>query len=296
MPLISVIIPNYNHAAFLRQRIESVLNQTYQDFEVIILDDCSSDNSKEIIETFRASSKIKKIVYNKANSGSPFRQWKKGIELAVGKYIWIAESDDWAEPNFLEVLVNRVSSERNVGICFCGSNWVDKNGDIGKDLSLYNEDFFRNGQEEITNYMLKYNSLQNVSSALIKHALAKKFIDKTLRYKSSGDWSLYIDILQESNIVYINQKLNNFRWYHNNVSNSAKTKGLWVSEGLRIVARSKAYKLPLNKIQVQDIIHYWNQKPKEFRSFKKYNLHMQTQYYLLVFLIRRILYFKMKNS
>ena len=65
LTMVSVIIPNYNHAPFLVERIESVLNQSYPDFEVIILDDCYTDSSKEIIEKYRNNPKISQIIYNK---------------------------------------------------------------------------------------------------------------------------------------------------------------------------------------------------------------------------------------
>ena len=87
MSFVSVIIPNYNHAPFLKERIDSVLQQTYTDFEVIILDDCSTDNSKEIIETYRMHPKVVHIEYNVVNSGSTFKQWKKGIDLTKGEWI-----------------------------------------------------------------------------------------------------------------------------------------------------------------------------------------------------------------
>ena len=106
MPTVSVIVPNYNHAPYLQERFDSIFNQTFQDFEVIILDDCSSDNSKEIIEEYRNRPQVSHIVHNEKNSGYPFKQWAKGFGLAKGEYIWIAESDDWAELNFLENLVS----------------------------------------------------------------------------------------------------------------------------------------------------------------------------------------------
>ena len=89
MPKVSVIIPNYNHAQFLEQRIQSVLDQTYQDFEIIYLDDASTDNSNEVFAKFANNSRIRAI-YNQTNSGSPFKQWNKGIRLAQGEYVWIA--------------------------------------------------------------------------------------------------------------------------------------------------------------------------------------------------------------
>src|SRR5476649_961009 len=100
--MVSVIIPNYNHEPYLEQRINSVLNQTYKNIEVIILDDNSTDSSRQVIERYRADTQIKHIVYNHTNSGSPFIQWKKGIDLAKGKYIWMAESDDYSDLTFLE--------------------------------------------------------------------------------------------------------------------------------------------------------------------------------------------------
>src|SRR3984893_17231816 len=102
-PKVSVIIPNYNHAAYLRQRIDTVLRQTYQDFEVILMDDCSTDDSRTIISEYSSDPRIR-IELNETNSGSTFRQWKKGIALARGEYIWIAESDDYSDERFLEQL------------------------------------------------------------------------------------------------------------------------------------------------------------------------------------------------
>src|SRR3989442_15683408 len=96
----SVIVPNYNHASFLRLRIESVLVQTYQDYEVILLDDCSTDNSREILASYRNNPKVR-IEYNERNSGGVFKQWNKGVRMARGRYIWIAESDDYADACFL---------------------------------------------------------------------------------------------------------------------------------------------------------------------------------------------------
>ena len=105
--MVTVIIPNFNHARFLDERIRSVLNQTYQDFEVMILDDCSTDNSLEVINRYKNHPKVTQIVVNEQNSGSPFKQWQKGISMAKGELIWIAESDDSCEPTFLETLVKR---------------------------------------------------------------------------------------------------------------------------------------------------------------------------------------------
>ena len=122
-PLVSVIIPNYCHARYLDQRIQSVLNQTYRNFEVIILDDCSPDDgaSRAVIEKYRDNPHVSHIVYNTENSGSPFRQWNKGFGLAKGELIWIAESDDYADERFLEILVPCILLHNNISVAFCRS-------------------------------------------------------------------------------------------------------------------------------------------------------------------------------
>ena len=111
---VSVIIPNYNYQDFIIERIDSIVNQTYPIYEIIILDDCSTDNSVAVIEE-----KIKKIpsgikvtfIKNEKNSGCVFKQWDKGFKQATGDYIWIAEADDSAECNFVEEVMKGFDNE-----------------------------------------------------------------------------------------------------------------------------------------------------------------------------------------
>ena len=100
-PFVSVIIPNYNHAQYLEQRLDSVFGQTYPNYEVIFLDDCSKDNSLEVINRYKNNPHLSQIVVNETNYGNTFKQWDKGINLAKGEIIWIAESDDYCELTML---------------------------------------------------------------------------------------------------------------------------------------------------------------------------------------------------
>ena len=113
-PKVSIILPNFNHQLFLKERLDSIFNQTFQDFEVIVLDDASTDGSMIILNEYKNHPKVFQFIINKKNSGSPFKQWKKGMQLARGEYIWIAETDDYADENFLETQTNKINS--NVAI------------------------------------------------------------------------------------------------------------------------------------------------------------------------------------
>ena len=133
-PLVSIIIPNYNHAQFLNQRIDSILHQSYTNYEIIILDDMSTDNSIDIIKQYQDNEHVSHVVINEENSGSPFKQWKKGINLAKGELIWIAESDDTCEETLLGTLVNEFQKDEKCTVAFCKSIKIDtENNPIGEE-------------------------------------------------------------------------------------------------------------------------------------------------------------------
>ncbi|MCB9276524.1 MAG: glycosyltransferase family 2 protein [Lewinellaceae bacterium] len=115
---------------FLRERLYSIINQTFQDLELIILDDASTDQSLEILAEYKNHPKVKHFIENPVNSGSPFIQWKKGIELAQGEYIWIAESDDYADLRFLEEAVPIFMEHAETGIVCVHSTLVNDQGKI----------------------------------------------------------------------------------------------------------------------------------------------------------------------
>ena len=125
-PRVSIILPNYNHEPFLRERLDTIIAQTFADWELIILDDCSGDRSMDVIREYAAREpRITHVIANETNSGSTFRQWRKGIALASAPLIWIAESDDAAHPEFLEEAVRALDSSAGTGIVFCNSLLVD---------------------------------------------------------------------------------------------------------------------------------------------------------------------------
>lgn len=231
MSKVSVIIPNYNHATFLKQRIESILNQTFQDLEVIILDDCSTDNSKKIIEQYRNHPKVSQIVYNDKNSGNTFKQWHKGFELAKGEYIWIAESDDLADVLFLENCINILNTDSNLNLVFTKSILINEKGEelgfnnwaAALDKNRWQYDYINDGSSEIKNYFFYRNIIPNASGVVFKKEAIKEDIWTSISsLKYTGDWLFWVSIINGSRLAYCSKPLNKFR-FHNNTTRSSKT-------------------------------------------------------------------------
>lgn len=212
---VSVIIPNYNHAQFLNKRIDSVLNQTYQNYEIIILDDCSTDNSREVIEKYRNHDKVVEVCYNNFNCGSTFKQWLKGISLSKGELIWIAESDDYAEPDFLQVAVEGFRKTSAVSLSYTSSNVVDEFGkctDIMKRSDIEEGGIYvNNGREEVRRKLTYGTLIPNASAVVFKKSSLSCVNESFATLKMCGDWQFWIDVVYMGDIVYTNKPLNNFR-------------------------------------------------------------------------------------
>jgi glycosyltransferase involved in cell wall biosynthesis len=229
-PLVSVVIPNYNHAKFLPKRIESVLNQTYNLIEVLILDDASSDNSIEIIRKYKQKDKRIQVYLNEINSGSTFLQWEKGISLAKGEYVWLAESDDYADPKFLSSCIQMVMSNKDVGLIFCQSWRVDENDSIqGSYLEWTNDldkerwklPYVNEGSDEIKNYFCFKNIIPNASAAVFKKSLVLN-MDEEKSYRLVGDKVFWAKILLKTVVGYIPEHYNYFRFHSQSVRNTNK--------------------------------------------------------------------------
>lgn len=225
MVSVSVIIPNYNHASYLQQRIDSVLNQTYTDFEVIILDDCSTDSSREVIEKYQGHEKVAAIVYNEVNTGNTFKQWDKGISLAKGEYIWIAESDDWCENNLLETLVQALQENKDCVLAYCQSYCVAEEGKIKFQSNHTHLAEYVNGKEFIKKYILPRNPIFNAGMAVWKKEIFSLMSKDFINYKLIGDYVFWIEICKFGYVFISGKLLNYFRTHEKSVSISGFKNG-----------------------------------------------------------------------
>jgi hypothetical protein len=193
-----------------------------------LLDDCSTDNSKTFLLEYAKNQKVSHCVFNEINSGNTFIQWKKGIVLAKGEYIWIAETDDFCELNFLEELIIPLIEDKDIVLSYCQSNRVDENGTVtgtwldhtvDLDSELFTTDFCMDGNEFIERFLIYKNVIPNASAVLIRKEGLKKLgvISVEDRLKYCGDWLLYFKIVLNNKIAFVSQSLNDFRYHSQSV-------------------------------------------------------------------------------
>lgn len=255
---ISVVVPNYNYSNYLYQRVYSILNQNYKIHELIILDDASKDNSLFYIE--QIEQKISgfvnvKVVVNDINSGNAFSQWQKGINLATGDYVWVAEADDYAKKNFLNEVVSPLKKNNNIVISYVDTGFIDSNGYITKNSLVdqidilktnhWNASYVNKGIAEINCYSYLNCTIPNVSGTIIKKGNYDEIFEEAKKFHQSGDWFTYLNILNLGDISFINKTLNYYRVHGNNISQTFDKKA-------HILEIQRIYKFVKEKYGIDD--------------------------------------------
>lgn len=237
LPRISVIVPSYNYAHYFGQRLASIFAQTHPVLEIIVLDDASNDGSTTVAkETARIWGRNIRLVTSRTSSGSVFHQWQKGLELARGEWVWIAEADDLCDSTFLESLLKATEQTPNAVMAFSDSRAIDAQGNtiypsykpycaesVG---ALLNHDSAFDGRTFIKACLSERNTVLNVSSALFKRTALRSALKRCQSdlqtLKIAGDWRAYIELLDQDGVyvVYVSQALNSHRRHSTSATHS----------------------------------------------------------------------------
>ncbi len=255
-PLVTVIIPNYNHGKFLRERIESVFNQSYNNIEVIILDDKSVDNSREIIEEVSDDHRIKEVLYSHKNTGNPFRQWKKGIEKATGDFIWIAESDDVSDTTFLSEGIESLLKSK-LGVYFCNSRHIDEKGEIlekiEKPYEIYGTRGVLGRRFLLNKYFTRMSPIKNTSAAIVKKGvISPQILNSIRRFRFAGDKFFFV-LLSEKTQFYHSINYCNYIRDHSMTTRAGRKMGMEIRRFLENIYIT-FYLLRRGYISVKDFV------------------------------------------
>lgn len=234
---VSVIIPNYNYEAYLPERLMSIVNQTVQPHEIIFLDDVSKDESVKVAQAFLQKHKIPfKIIRNEKNNGC-FGQWIKGINLAEGEYVWIAEADDFCEIDFLEKLTPLFEDDE-VNLAYCQSEIIDgQSRKVGFNYESYTKDLSETkwsssysveGRHEVVQALGIKNTIPNASAVIFRKAALAGIENELKDYKIGGDWLAYLYVLRIGKIAFLSETLNYHRRHSSSiVSRSEQSLGFY---------------------------------------------------------------------
>jgi len=286
MPKVSIIVPNFNHAKYLPERLESIYGQTYSNIEVILLDDCSNDDSVAILNDYAKRYPLKTICrFNDVNSGQIFNQWKQGLELATGELVWIAESDDYCSENLLEELV-RYFQNQAVMLAFARTKFVRGTQPVEfwtseeylSDLNIdsWEQPFVKSAHMLVKSGWVVKNLIPNASGALFRNPGKINLLThpEWLNLRMCGDWVFYLSIIRGGLVAYSPNATNYYRQHPLNTSVNAQKEELYYREH-QVVAKYLAvlYQLERADLEKQEkhLYRHWCDRYGESKlsDFKK---------------------------
>jgi glycosyltransferase involved in cell wall biosynthesis len=307
IPKVSIIVPNYNHARYLPQRISSILNQTFTDFEVLLLDDCSQDNSREVIAQYTQADARVTSAFNTQNSGGVFKQWQRGLAMTRGEYVWIAESDDFAEPDFLAELVPLLDTDQTVAFAYANSWIVDehdtrhgttadwKNTHFGD--NHWGENYIVEGRQELQNYLSVACTVNNASAVLFRRSSIEAAGGVHTDFRYTGDWLMYIKLSLQGRIAYRATCLSNYREHASNASKKSEADGSQLFERLKCCAYM--YKSGQLGNDAQERMLAWSARELKALLFQLLRQHWQPQklwhYILGIAAVDKHFYFQLQR-
>jgi glycosyltransferase involved in cell wall biosynthesis len=236
---VSATVPNYNYARYMPERLGSIFAQAYPVWEVIVLDDCSKDDSLEAIGRVAAEwNRDIRLLANTVNSGSVFAQWRKAAEEATGEFVWIAEADDGSNPTFLPKLVGMLRSDPEIRFAFSDSRAVESDGKpLGSSYKPYYATVEPGALEHtevfdavdfVRRFLSVKNLILNVSAVVWRRDALLRALDRCgaelKEYRMAGDWRLYLEALAESGarIAYEAEPLNVHRRHAQSVTHALR--------------------------------------------------------------------------
>lgn len=217
---ISVCMPVYNNQDYVEQAISSVLNQTYQDYELVIVNDASTDNVEDIILSFN-NYKLK-YYKNKVNLGQ-YPTINKAIQHSTRKYINILCQDDWFQPNLLEKFTGILDKYPQVGLVLCATRWVDPNGELITIAKTFSIGTIIPGERAFYHFLTKGNFGAALSSLMIRRKCFEKLgLFKNL-YKSSpwgNNWEMNMRVSAFYDVAYLDESLVSVRRHEGSATTS----------------------------------------------------------------------------
>jgi len=213
LPKVSICIPSYNCGAFIGKTIQSVLNQTYQDFEIIVVDDCSTDNSEEVIKSFK-DPRIR-FSKNEKNLGM-VPNTNKALKLAKGEFVGILHSDDCYAPKMIETALKAFSENSEVGFIYSSYVVVDENDKTVTRVKLCGHDKTFRSKEGFKKLAIR--NYASPSAVLFRRKCYEAVGPFDEEFPYPNDWNMWLRISLKYDFACLSDYLCYYRMHERSVS------------------------------------------------------------------------------
>ena len=203
-PLISIVIPSYNQAKYIAYNLDSILAQTYSNFEVIFIDDGSKDNTAEILKSY--SEKDSRIKYFYQNNSERAVARSHGISKAAGKYVCLVDSDDTWLPHKLETQLAVMENDPEIILCYAPVNRIDPENKPLKNAARQQEGY----SGLIYKHLLMRNFIPSVTP-MIRASVLKNIGEQVTDFIPYEDWDFWLRLSRCGKFHHIKEALGNYR-------------------------------------------------------------------------------------
>ena len=215
IPKVSIVTAMYNHKPFLRRRVDSVLSQTYQDWEWIIVDDCSPDGSFEFVQKLTRHDSRITVLQNDTNCHIAQTN-QRGIDLARGEFLYRTDSDDYCADTFLERMCAVLDQNPRVVLAYCRGLYLDQDDGTWGGWPK-KDDYVGSGWDEFQRILVQYH-IKSPTILFRRAAVVKAGGFTTLPLLSAHDWYLSLRVCLLGDVAYIDAPLAAHRRHGSNVS------------------------------------------------------------------------------
>ena len=236
MARVSFVVTNYNYARFLPQALDSLLNQSFADLELIVVDDCSTDDSPAVLARYESNPRVR-IVRHTTNSGS-ISAYNEGLRMSTGEFIGVFDADDYAAD--MDAVARQVAmfdADPKIGLVYTAFDQVDEFSQPFRECRPFGYDYVRDGLSEFSD-LIFLNYLAH-SGTLVRRTVheAIGYYDPRLPY--AGDWELWLRVATRYSVGYLADPLYAYRVHINNMT--AKGKSPSAATGERLMAVEAAF-------------------------------------------------------
>ncbi|MDH1881985.1 glycosyltransferase [Empedobacter sp. GD03797] len=245
-PLFSILIANYNNGHFFKDCYDSLIAQTYQNFEVVILDDCSTDNSVEVIKSIIGEDKRFKLFQNEENKKVGYTK-RRLVELASSEICGFLDPDDALEPQTLESILNHHNNNIEVGLVYsnfiiCNEKLEKQNVHHATQITALDEHYL-NFKGEISHFATFKKSIYNKTTG----------IDTFLKIAEDKDW--YMKMCEVAPVLYIDEDLYLYRIHNGGISTNKNAEKAYFWHWVALIKMAERRNVNIEELFIDNFVN-----------------------------------------